>query len=114
MSVATAVASRTGKRIVQDLAQAILAVPLTAHGNPVTNRATTMDRFLWHIDPDGWPLECIDTHTGQHVPVVTGRPEELAQAGGSHPIACLYPRVAGVVWGLGGGLCTESSGSKTI
>lgn len=54
-----------------------------------------MNRFLWHLDPDGWPLERIDTLTGQHVPVVTGGPNEPAQA-------CCYPRVAGVVWGLGG------------
>ncbi|MEA5391158.1 hypothetical protein VB738_07770 [Cyanobium gracile UHCC 0139] len=53
-----------------------------------------MSRFLWHLDPDGWPLERIDTHTGEHVPVLNG-PEELAQA-------CCYPRVAGVVCRLGG------------
>lgn len=61
-----------------------------------------MPRYLWHFDPDGWPLERIDTLTGQHVPVFTGRPEELAQAGDRRPMACSYPRVAGVVWVLGG------------
>ncbi len=62
----------------------------------------TMPRFTWHLGADGWPSERIDTRTGEHVPVFTGGPEELAQAGGGRPMACIYPRVAGVVWGLGG------------
>jgi len=44
-----------------------------------------------------------DTFTGQHVPVFTGAPDEsLNPQDGGRPIACCYPRVAGVVWGLGG------------
>ena len=62
-----------------------------------------MPRFLWQFDASGWPLERINTETGQHVPVFTGEPEVLLdpQDGGC-PIACCYPRVVGVVWGLGG------------
>ena len=60
-------------------------------------------RFLWHLDPDGWPAERIDTLTGEHVPVFAGRLEEsLHPQDGGRPMACCYPRVAGVVWGLGG------------
>lgn len=56
-----------------------------------------MPRYLWHLDPDGWPIERIDTLTGEHVPVFTGRPEEmrLPQDGG-RPLACIFPRVSGV------------------
>ena len=38
--------------------------PLTAAGNPVCGRHTTMPRYLWNIDADGWPLERIDTLSG--------------------------------------------------
>ena len=56
-------------------------------------------RYLWHLDPDGWPLERIDTSTGEHVPVFTGAPDEsLHPQDGGRPIACSYPRVAGVIW----------------
>jgi hypothetical protein len=36
-----------------------------------------MPRFTWHFDADGWPLERIETFTGEHVPVLTGVTEEL-------------------------------------
>lgn len=36
-----------------------------------------MVRFLWHLDPNGWPLERIDTLSGEHVPVFSEGPEEL-------------------------------------
>lgn len=75
MRVAKAVASRTGKRIVQKLAQAILA-DLTAPGNPVGSLSIIMPRYLWHFDAGCWPLERIDTLTGEHVPVFTGGAEE--------------------------------------
>lgn len=56
-----------------------------------------MARYLWHLDADGWPVERIDTLTGEHVPVITGGPDELGHhQGGSRPIACSFPRVAGV------------------
>jgi hypothetical protein len=35
-----------------------------------------MPRYLWHLDPYGWPLERIDTRTGEHVPVFTGGLDE--------------------------------------
>ena len=58
-----------------------------------------MPRFLWHLDSEGWPSERIDTHTGQHVPVVIGPPDESDHPqDGGRPMACCYPRVAGVVW----------------
>jgi hypothetical protein len=58
-----------------------------------------MTRYLWHLDPDGWPLERIDTLTGEHVPVLTGDPDEQEhQQGAGRPIACFFPRVAGVSW----------------
>lgn len=60
-----------------------------------------MPSYLWHLDPDGYPLERVDTHSGEHAPVFTGGPEELDQAGGGRPMACCYPRVAGVVWPSG-------------
>lgn len=62
-----------------------------------------MSRYLWHFTPDGWPLERIDTLTGEHVPVFTGGLDEsLDSQDGGRSLACCYPRVAGVVWvGLG-------------
>jgi hypothetical protein len=44
-------------------------------------------RYLWHLDADGWPLERIDTLTGEHVPVFNGGPEELAQPAGGRPLS---------------------------
>jgi hypothetical protein len=62
-----------------------------------------MPRYLWHLDAEGWPLERIDTLTGEHVPAFTGGPEEsLHSEDGGRPIACCYPRVAGVECGLVG------------
>lgn len=59
----------------------------------------TRPRYLWHLDPDGWPLERIDTLTGEHRPVFCGRPDEsLDPQDGGRPIACCYPRVEGVIW----------------
>ncbi len=56
-----------------------------------------MPRYLWHLDPDGWPLERIDTLAGEHVPVFTGRVEEsLHPQYGGRPMACIFPRVIGV------------------
>jgi hypothetical protein len=61
-----------------------------------------MNRYLWHLDTDGWPLERIDTSTGEHVPVFSGAPDEsLNPQDGGRPMACRYPRVAGVVWPSG-------------
>ena len=58
-----------------------------------------MTRFLWHFDADGWPLERIDTETGQHVPVFIGGPEKsLHPQDGGHTIACSIPKVSGVEW----------------
>ncbi|MEA5443353.1 hypothetical protein [Cyanobium gracile] len=58
----------------------------------------TRPRYLWHLDPDGWPLERIDTITGEHVPVILGGAEgQDHHLGGSRPIACCYSRVVGVV-----------------
>lgn len=58
-----------------------------------------MARYLWHFDADGWPLERIDTHTGEHVPVLLGGPDEsLHTQGASCPFACRLPRVEGVSW----------------
>jgi hypothetical protein len=55
-----------------------------------------MPRYLWHLDADGWPLERIDTRTGEHVPVITGEPHEsLHPQGRGRPIACCYPRAEG-------------------
>jgi hypothetical protein len=31
-----------------------------------------MTRYLWHFNAYGWPLERIDTLTGEHVPVISG------------------------------------------
>ena len=54
-------------------------------------------RYLWHLDPEGWPLERIDTQTGEHRPVFTGAPDEsLDHQDGGRPIACIYPRTEGV------------------
>ncbi len=62
----------------------------------------TRCRYLWHLDPDGWPLERIDTLTGEHVPVFTGGPQEsLHTQDGGRPMACSFPKVSGVVWALG-------------
>jgi hypothetical protein len=53
--------------------------------------------FLWHLDPDGWPLERIDTLTGEHVPVFMDRPDEmLLPQDGGRPVSCTYPRVEGM------------------
>jgi hypothetical protein len=61
-----------------------------------------MTRFLWHFDANGWPLERIDTETGEHVPVFTGCPEEsIHPQDGGRPIACSIPKVSGVAWGFG-------------
>jgi hypothetical protein len=62
-----------------------------------------MPRFLWHFDADGWPLERIDTETGEHVPVFTGGPEEsLSPEEGGRTLACSIPKVSGVEWGWRG------------
>ncbi len=62
-----------------------------------------MTRYLWHLDAGGWPLERIDTVTGQYVPVCTGGTEEsLDPQDGGRSLACCYPRVGGVVWSFGG------------
>ncbi len=62
-----------------------------------------MAPFLWHFDAEGWPLERIDTRTGEHVPVFTGRPEEsLHPQDGRRPIACSIPKLSGVEWVFGG------------
>ena len=50
---------------------------LSPAGNPVTSISIPMPRYLWHLDSDGWPLERIDTLTGEHVPVFTASPEDL-------------------------------------
>lgn len=79
-------------------------------------------RYLWHLDANGWPLERIDTLTGEHVPVFTGGTEELAQAGAGRPMACCYPRTEGMVldWPnaeLAAGHCDSSfdgSSPKTL
>ena len=30
-----------------------------------------MERFLWHLDAEGWPLKRIDTQSGENVRVFT-------------------------------------------
>ena len=40
-----------------------------------------MTRYLWHFNADVWPLERIDTRTGEHVPVFIGGPEESLHRG---------------------------------
>ncbi len=58
-----------------------------------------MRRYLWHFDAEGWPLERIDTYTGEHVPVFTGGPEEsLHPRGRWAALGLLHSR------GLGGGV----------
>ena len=70
------------------------SVQLSASGNPVVSRSITMARYLWHLDPDSWPLERIDTFTGEHVPVFAGGPKEsLHPQDGERAMACHYPRV---------------------
>jgi hypothetical protein len=55
-----------------------------------------MTRYLWHFDPDGWPLERIDTNMGEHVPVVIAPPDESDHSKDrDHPIACRYPKAFG-------------------
>ena len=66
---------------------------------PWNSCPTTMPRYLWCLDPVGWPLERIDTLTGEHVPVLLGGADEsLHTQGASRPIACRLPRVEGVSW----------------
>jgi hypothetical protein len=85
-------------------------VPPVAPGNPVGRRSTTMLHFLWYFDADGWPLERIDTETGQHLPVFTGGPEELLDPqDGERPMACCYPRVA-----VGGGGASDDQAPRSI
>ncbi len=56
-----------------------------------------MTRYLWHLDADGWPIERIDTLTGDHVPVFTGGPQEaLYPQDGGRLMACIFPRASGV------------------
>ena len=58
-----------------------------------------MNRYLWHFDLDGWPLERIDTLSGEHVPVFTGSSDEsFHRQDGGNPIACSIPKVSGVEW----------------
>jgi hypothetical protein len=69
-----------------------------AQRNAVASRPTSMPHYLWHLDTDGWPIERIDTITVEHVPVFTGRPEEmLSPQDGGRPMACTNPKVSGVV-----------------
>ena len=58
-----------------------------------------MTQYLWHLNADGWPLERIDTLTGEHVPIVTGGPDKsiLTQDCG-RPIGCSIPKASGVEW----------------
>ncbi len=58
-----------------------------------------MHRYIWLLDTDGWPIERIDTLTGQHVPVVIGQPEEGPITRESRPIACRFPQVSAMVIG---------------
>jgi hypothetical protein len=61
-----------------------------------------MTRYLWHFDAEGWPLERIDTLTGEHVPVIAGvRDESLNTKGRETPMACSLPQVSGVEWVVG-------------
>lgn len=61
------------------------------------SRTTNMTRYLWHFGAAGWPLERIDTLTGEHVPVFTGGPQEtLYPQDGGRPLACSIPKVSGV------------------
>ena len=74
-------------------------LPLSAAGNSVTSRSITMTRCFWYLDIDGFPLERIDALTGEHVPVLCGRPEELASPGdSSRTVACSFPAVLGMEW----------------
>jgi hypothetical protein len=87
-----------------ELKVSAFSVPVSATGDPVPSRHTTitMPRYLWHFDPDGWPVERIDTLTVEHVPVFTGGPQEtLYPQEGGRPMACSFPKVSGVVLGLG-------------
>lgn len=94
MRLAKAVAARTEIRIVQKLSWGILA-DLAAPGNPVSSRSITMIRYLWHLDPDGWPLERIGPFLCGHLPVFPGSAQELAEPGdGRRPIFCSVPKVS--------------------
>lgn len=73
-------------------------------GNPVDNLSTTMTRYLWHFDADGWPLERIDTLTDKHITFFTGGSEESIQPqDGGRPMAYSIPKVSGAEWVFGGG-----------
>ena len=64
-----------------------------------SSHSIPMTRYLWHFDANGWPLERIDTLTGENVLVLTGGPEEtLHPEEGGWPLACSIPKVSGVAW----------------
>jgi hypothetical protein len=55
-----------------------------------------MPRYLWYLDEDGWPLERIDTRTGEHVPLITGDPDgSLHPRTAGAPSPACYPRREG-------------------
>ncbi|MBW4531537.1 MAG: hypothetical protein KME02_12715 [Aphanothece saxicola GSE-SYN-MK-01-06B] len=84
---------------------------LSALVKPATSLTTTMSRYLWHLDTYGWPLERIDTETGEHIPVFTGVHEEsLRTQDGGRPIACSIRKVSGVEWELVGDSHSRKTG----
>ena len=70
-----------------------------------------MTLYLWNFDAEGWPLERIDTFTGEHVPVFTGLHAELHHPkDGGRPLACSILKVSGVEWVSGGDYHPRKSG----
>jgi hypothetical protein len=72
---------------------------LSTYGNLDSSLSNPITRYLWHFGAKGWPLERIDTVTGEHVPVLIGVPEELLRPQDYwSSLACSIPQVSGVVW----------------
>lgn len=71
-----------------------------------------MTRCLWLLDPEGFPLERIDTLTGEHVPVLTG--EMVPPGDNGRPVACSIPKVSGAVLGRRGllGMRKDQEGTE--
>lgn len=54
-----------------------------------------MPGYFWHFDAHGWPLERIDTRTGEHVPLFTGGPQDtLYPQDGGRSMACISPKAS--------------------
>ena len=70
-----------------------------------------MAPLLWRFNAEGWPLERIDTLTGEHHPVFTNAAEEsLPPEDGGRALACPIAKVSGVEWVFGVGLLSGGGG----